>query len=103
MIVVLLFINPYLFQLILNLCVQILDMSILQAKAGFRLTFRMPNETVLSQEFGILLSPGKEYHINLHTKQVKNFKGFIRKCTIIQYYGLSTENNFKLKLALSED
>ncbi|KAL5256360.1 hypothetical protein ACHWQZ_G011554 [Mnemiopsis leidyi] len=40
------------------------------AKAGFRLTFRMPNETVLSQEFGILLSPGKEYHINLHTKQV---------------------------------
>ena len=37
----------------------------------------MPNETVLSQEFGILLSPGKEYHINLRTKEVNKFRDFL--------------------------
>ena len=40
-------------------------------RAGFLVTLRMANETVLSQEFGFMVSPGKEYAINLRTKRVR--------------------------------
>ncbi|KAL5266191.1 hypothetical protein ACHWQZ_G003561 [Mnemiopsis leidyi] len=38
--------------------------------AGFLVTLRMSNETVLSQEFGFLVAPGKQHNINLRTRKV---------------------------------